>query len=139
MVYDDGTVLPWSTYSVVGTLDRYQKETGRKISGRELFDLAGTDPVAKKYVDRFYYYLALGCLSIGFALDPDLIVIGGAISCREDFKQQIDYQLEKIKKTSKTYTFNHTEIKAAQLGNTANLLGALFNHVYIHRCELKRE
>lgn len=51
-------------------------------------------------IDRFYLNLAKGIFNLQYIYDPKLILIGGAISQREDFidriNEKIDYLLEKI-------------------------------------------
>lgn len=136
MVFEEGKVKSWSSCSVVNILKKYLQEVPSSISGKELFDLAEKDNVAKKYVDKFYYHLALGCISVGFALDPDLIIIGGAISKRRDFETNIREQIRKIKSSNFEFSCNKTDIAVAELGNDANLYGALYNFLYVRQCEV---
>lgn len=136
MVFEKDTVRSWSSYSVVNTLKKYLEEVPSHISGKELFELAEEDETARKYVNKFYYYLALGCISVGFALDPDLIIIGGAVSKRQGFKKNILEQIERIKASDSNFACNKTEIAVAELGNDANLYGALYNFLYVRKCEI---
>lgn len=136
MVFEENSVKSWSSCSVVNTLKKYLQEVPSSISGKELFDLAEEDEIAKKYVDKFYYHMALGCISVGFALDPDLIIIGGAISKRKDFEKNIVKQMEDIKASNYEFSCNKTAIAVAELGNDANLYGALYNFLYVRQCEI---
>lgn len=136
MVFEENSVKSWSSCSVVNTLKKYLQEVPSSISGKELFDLAEKDEIARKYVDKFYYHMALGCISVGFALDPDLIIIGGAISKRKDFEKNILKQVEEIKASNYEFSCNKTDIAMAELGNDANLYGALYNFLYVRQCEI---
>lgn len=124
---EDGRIMPWSHYSVVNIINRYNEKNKCSVSAKELFDRAGEDQEANDFTEEFYRYLAVGSFSVAFALDPDLIVISGAISGREDFKERLNQQVEELKKECREYAQIPSEIVVSKIGNDANLYGALYH------------
>lgn len=129
IVYEDGLVHPWSDFSVVNTVNRYNRDIGTSISGIELFEQSDTDPEAARYVERFYHYLAAGCLSVAFALDPEAIIIGGAVSGRPDFRDHFQAAFQKLKDVNTMFEECKSAILVSELGNDANLYGALYHYL----------
>lgn len=125
--HENGRVLPWSQYSVVNITNRYNKNNQCSISSKELFDRPKEDEIAYGYTEEFYHYLAVGSLCTAFALDPEVIVISGAISGREDFKERLYRKVESLKRECKEYAQLPSEIVVSSLGNDANLYGALYH------------
>lgn len=137
LIYENGGFSSWSGYSVVNTVKRYNREQHKNLTGEELFRLAETDETAKMYTDRFYYYMAAGCLTVSFALDPDIILLGGAISKRMDLKEKLEEKLMQLKQEDETFAYSDTQVETAELGNDANLYGALYNFLYLETCILE--
>ncbi|MEQ3517332.1 ROK family protein [Enterococcus cecorum] len=80
------------------------------------------DPLALKVVDQVCYYLGLALGNIGNTLNPANIVIGGGVSAAGEFLRS------RVEKYFREFTFpqvrQSTEIKLAQLGNDAGVIGA---------------
>lgn len=134
---DGGIPKCWSAYSVVNTTKRYNREQNSSLTAKELFDRAPDDKIAAKYVDEFYYYLALGSLCIGFALDPDIILFGGEVSRRPDFLSKVKRQVERLTESVKDLSFFHAKLNTALLHNDANICGALYHFLQIGACSLE--
>ena len=135
IVQEDGKVFSWSTYSVVNTAAHYNRDQGTSLEAIELFDLAETQPLEKQYTDKFYHYLAMGCLIISLAVDPDIILIGGAISTRESFSDNLKEALINLEKDEALTEYGNAEIRVSNLGNDGNLYGALYNFIHVGTCE----
>ena len=99
------------------------------LSGLDVFKLYDEgDKVAVKEVNKYYYIMALGIYNIQYTYDPEVIILGGAISEREDYVDEINKHMD--------YLMNETEldgkikpyIKKCKYGNDANKLGALYNY-----------
>ncbi|WP_297633308.1 ROK family protein [uncultured Clostridium sp.] len=77
-------------------------------------------------IDKFYLNLAKGIFNLQYIYDPKLILLGGAISEREDFieriNEKLDYILEKVQ-IAKVKPI----VKACTHKGDANLIGALAN------------
>lgn len=123
--------LPWSDFSVVNTVKQYNRSMGTDMTAKQLFDAADQDREADRYVRRFYHYLAAGCMAVGFALDPEVIVIGGAVSVREDFETCLHSAMDQIVGDRLMLRQMKSEIRISQLGNDANLYGALFHYLHL--------
>lgn len=106
------------------------------INGKDVFDLCSKgDEIAIKEVNKYYYNMAVGIYNIQYTYDPEIIVLGGAISEREDYVEQIDKRLDKMVNGSLGLEGKiKPVIKRCIYGNDANKLGALYN--YIQRCNL---
>lgn len=83
-------------------------------------------------LDRFYLNLAKGIFNMQYFYDPEIILIGGAISQREDFiekiNEKIDYLLEKIEIAKVKPVLGACTHKG-----DANLIGALANFISEHQ------
>ena len=96
-----------------------------EINGKVIFDAAKAgDQVALDVLDNFYSYLAQGVVNLINILEPNVVVIGGGISAQKD------YIIQPIKQKVQAQMYGgldmKTEIKAAQLGNDAGIIGAAF-------------
>jgi glucokinase len=81
------------------------------------------DEVGKEIVDEFISYLACGIANVINIFQPNVLSIGGGV-CNEK-----DYLLVPLKKAvfGETYTregTRQTEIKIAEMGNDAGIVGA---------------
>lgn len=96
-----------------------------ELDGIKVFELydAGHPGIAQ-IVTHWARYLATGLYNIQYHIDPQYIVLGGAVSHRSDLLPLIEDQLQHI----------HNELpisrvravpKISQFGNDANLIGAL--------------
>lgn len=121
----------WSAYSVGNTLQRYESLTGKAVSGETLFASAagGCDEAAALCVKQFYRALAIGCISVYFALDPELIVLGGAISTRPDLIEILLTEIHSVLCANPGFPpEDFCPVQASSLANLANLYGALYHY-----------
>ena len=96
-------------------------------TGEKIFDAAENgNEICKEAIDRFYLNLAKGIFNLQYIYDPELILLGGAISERKDFIDKINEKLD--------YLINEVEdakirpiIKTCTHKKDANLIGALAN------------
>lgn len=116
--------------SPVNTASRYSKESGSTvaISGQELFDRAQAgEALAQKHVEQMLDSLGRGIQMISVALNPDRIMLGGAISEREglleDVTQRAQAYLERTQATDV-----ELDIMTCKFHNQANLIGAVSAH-----------
>ena len=96
-------------------------------TGEKIFDAAENgNEICKEAIDRFFLNLAKGIFNLQYIYDPELILLGGAISERKDFIDKINEKLD--------YLINEVEdakirpiIKTCTHKKDANLIGALAN------------
>lgn len=129
--YENKSFDTWSHTASTGTLIKnVERRIGvkdRQLNGFEVFKLADEDnKIAIEEIDKFYYGLAIGIYNIQYFYDPEIILIGGAISRREtlisEINKRLDHILEKVKIAN-----IYPKIKACHFLNDANLIGALYH------------
>lgn len=131
----------WEAYASVTALIRQTKEYAEKhpdsavraacgkdfeaLSGMTAFQLAKAgDAGAMEIVDTWITYVADGVVDMVNIFQPELLLIGGAIS-REGDALLVPLR-EKVERDMYKSRVKKTEIRAAQLGNDAGLIGAAF-------------
>ncbi|VEU82187.1 ROK family protein [Acholeplasma hippikon] len=108
-----------------------QELFGNQIqNGIDVFKLYDEkNPLAVNLVNRFYDHLSVGIANLAYALNPDLFVIGGGITARDSFVEELNvYVQDKLTKHLKRYT----KVAAAQFRNDAGMIGAFvhFKNTY---------
>lgn len=96
------------------------------VSGKTAFNaMRQGDTAAKAVVDNYIYYVAVGIANNINIFQPEVLCIGGGISKEGDY---LTLPVKQIVE-GENYTRNlskKTEIKTAQLGNDAGIIGAAF-------------
>lgn len=119
----------WSSCAAVGGLiTQVAKRKGLApdvLTGKEIFTLAENgDPDILDEIDKFFRRLAVGIYNLQFIIDPEKILIGGAISHREGFVERINETLQQLKYDQEGLT---VRVESCQFGNDSNLIGALYH------------
>ena len=95
-----------------------------RVSGRTAFDaMRKGDATAKKVVDNYIRYIAVGIVNVINALQPDVICIGGGISHEKD-NLLVPLRKHVSRGRYSIYSDNQTELCCAVLGNDAGIIGA---------------
>ena len=101
------------------------KDNLENVNGRTAFDAAKKgDTAAKEVVDMYIKYLACGLTNMVNIFQPQVLCIGGGV-CGEG-----DYLLKPLIKTIRRWEYggatqtNFSQIKIAELGNDAGIIGA---------------
>ncbi|PKM51308.1 MAG: glucokinase [Firmicutes bacterium HGW-Firmicutes-7] len=95
-----------------------------RMNAKIPFDAAQAgDPVAMGVIDNYVKYLAVGLVNVINMVQPEVIVLGGGISAQQDnllnpLKERIVNEIYGGAEAFKT------QIKIAELGNDAGLIGA---------------
>lgn len=134
----------WETYSSATGLTNMTKEavlearkTGRKTLIEELINgnvdncnarvaftaMKQGDEVGKEVVDRFISYLACGIANMINIFQPNILTIGGGV-CNEKDNLLIPLKKKVFEETYTREGSKQTEIKIAELGNDAGIVGA---------------
>ncbi|GAB6168320.1 ROK family protein [Clostridium carnis] len=116
-----------STMSFVRKVRKHYND--ESWNGEKVFKAAENgDEFCIKAIDTFYMNLAKGIYNLQYIYDPEIILLGGAISNREDFikriNEKIDYLLSKISIAKIKPIVNTCTHK-----KDANLIGALAHHL----------
>ena len=93
------------------------------VTGKTAFDYKETDPYAKAVVDSYIEHLALGITNFANIFRPETVLLGGGVCA------QGDALVKPLQKLLNEELFAgelgpQVEIRVAELGNTAGLLGA---------------
>ena len=80
-------------------------------------------------IDTFYKNLAKGIFNLQHIYDPEIILLGGAISNRKDFISRINHKLIDIRKNMDIDTLM-PNLDTCTHKKDANLIGALANFLY---------
>lgn len=119
--------------SPVSLAKRYNTKTGRNISGKEVFERAQAgDEVAQAEVEQAMQTLATLLYELQYSFDPELFIIGGAISKNEQLLPLLRAHLAKIKEHVEIADVM-PEITVCKYHEQANLLGAAIN--FEHKME----
>lgn len=134
--YDINSKEKFKTWSTVGSTTALAKMVAMRkgiseseLDGVKVFELAECgDEIAIEEVNKYYYYMAIGIYNIQYNYDPELIILGGAISERKDYINQIEKRIEFIMKENPDGKIKPI-IKKCLKGNDTNKLGALYNYL----------
>lgn len=124
MLLDKNTILSM-VGSVVHAAERYSARTGEQVDGKELFRrLEEEDSVAIEEVDTFLDSLSQGIHNLLVCFNPELLVLGGAISTRDGIVEQLTERVRGFLKVSGAVDID-VNIAPCRFHNDANLIGAV--------------
>lgn len=112
-----------------GLVWMYEEKTGEVLDGKEIFDKAEAGyEVAKQCVAQFYDCLATGIFNLIVSFDPEIVLIGGAISKREGFIQKMNETIEAIRlEYGDHLDVPLAKVKACTHFNDAGMIGGVAN------------
>lgn len=117
--------------STVNCIKAIAKELGvdyKTLDGKEIFDNKDNNPIYSKYVNKFYFVLAMGIFNLQYVTDPEMIVIGGGISSRDDLLEQVEKRLD-ILFNRFTHAYIRPVVVRCQYANDANIIGATYHFI----------
>ena len=131
----------WEAYASATALIRQTKFAMIKDPSSVMWEIAGTienvngltafdamrrgDETAKKVVDQYIEYIAVGLVNMINIFQPEVICIGGGVSKEGDTLIKPIKSYARLDRYSKNVA-TQTEIKTAELGNDAGIIGAAF-------------
>lgn len=99
------------------------------LDGVKVFELCSEgDEVSIKEVNKYYFTMAAGIYNIQYTYDPEVIILGGAISEREGYVDEINKRIDIMMNNGLEGTIKPV-LKTCKYGNDANKLGALYNYL----------
>ena len=118
-----------STIALVRTAAKLKNIEVSSIDGKKVFEMAEQgDKDCLEAISKFYFNFAKGIFNIQYMYDPEKIIIGGAISIREDFIERINEKLDFIMSSIEIAKVRPI-IQKCEFNNDANLIGALYNYL----------
>lgn len=114
--------------STTALIENVEKRKGFKrggFDGKKIFQLAKNgDIICIEEIDKMIKYLSEGIANICYIINPQVVVLGGGIMAQKHYlENKIKLSVSKML-TPKT--FENTEIKMAENGNDAGMLGAYY-------------
>ncbi len=117
-----------STYGLVKSYARKKNIDVNTVTGKIIFsEMDAGDEDARFCVDQFIKYFAQGIHNIQHTFDPELVLIGGGISEREDLISRINDALS-ILYGRFSVNPSRPNVGKCTFGADANLIGALYHH-----------
>ncbi|KII75311.1 ROK family protein [Vibrio renipiscarius] len=92
----------------------------------EMYDENHSEVIA--VVDKWLKYLATGIYNIQYSVDPEVIIIGGAISQRNDLIDLLNKTLDSMLAVLPVARIR-PNLEVSEFGNDANLVGALKHYL----------
>lgn len=118
-----------STKALVKKVAQKKEVDMESLSGEKIFMLADSgDKDCRQALDEFYHLLAVGIYNLQYIYDPNIILIGGGISAREEIIDEINAKLNNIL-TAINLARIKPNIKTCKFRQDANLLGAVYGFV----------
>ncbi|NAP00931.1 ROK family protein [Halomonas sp. MG34] len=115
-----------ATLSMVRKVAKRKNVEPESLSGEEIFALAASgDRICMEAIDDFFHLLAIGIFNLQYIYDPEIILIGGGISAREDLSERIYDKLDRILASYPKATIR-PKIGTCKFRQNANLLGAVY-------------
>lgn len=119
----------WSSLAATGGLIvQVAKRIGmdeKDLNGKIIFDMAEAgDLEVEDEIEKFYTRLSVGIYNLQYIIDPEKILIGGAISHREGFIERLNQHLSRMKQNQESLEI---QVERCQFGNDSNLIGALYH------------
>lgn len=132
--YDENSENKFQSWSKIAStavlVQNIAKRKGidcKEIDGIKAFELyEQNDKIAIEEVEKYFTYMAIGIYNIQYIYDPEVIVLGGAISERSDYIGKINKKIDRIMENNKDGKIRPV-VKRCIYGNNANILGALYN------------
>lgn len=123
------------TLSDLGTVVNAAKRIGERlvpmeeIDGVRAFELREEGIlIATEELKTMFYHLARSIFNLQYALDPELVVIGGAVSERAGFIEELNSYVDEVKASVPIAKIRPTVV-GCEFGNDANLIGATAFHL----------
>lgn len=114
-----------STYSILKRVAAEKQTDISTLSGEMVFSLADQgDEVCKKAISEFITMLSVGLYNIQYAYDPELILLGGGISQRDDLIIRLKKEMNRIVETVHEATIT-PKVDLCAFHADANLVGAV--------------
>ncbi len=100
-----------------------------ELDGMEVFRRYNSgDEQIISVVENWFRYLAITIYNIQYTIDPERILIGGAVSKQQNFLTKINEKLNQLM-SSISIAQIRPNIQVARFGNDANLIGALKHYL----------
>lgn len=123
--------LNWSeTGATIALIERVAKRKNidaSTLKGEEIFlGAKANDPDCLIELNDWYETLAIGIFNLQYIYDPEVIILGGAVSEQADLIVELNARINKLVQND-GYATVVPQIKKCLFNNDANLIGAVYN------------
>ena len=114
-----------------GVVEKYALKTGTELDGEAIYATADNgDETALEVLDEFYTSLARGIFNLSTAFDPEVVLIGGAVSQNNAFILRLQNEINELKAGHKDMKMIElAPIQACGFLNDAGMIGAVYNAI----------
>lgn len=121
-----GDLKTWSDFTIVNATKTYAAQTGERIDGYTLAERCRAgEPLVQALMEDFFLHTAMGVVTVQYYYDPEIILLGGALSKDDWIISNIKKSIEIIS-VGQDFDVHRPNFGACANGNDANLLGALY-------------
>lgn len=119
----------YSNYASTRALvEKASARLNEEIDGKEIFSRAQTgDTICQEILDEFYDDLSLGIYNIAYILNPEKILLGGAISQQECLIDEMKKRMDRFEYSFAKSLNEYVDIDRCKFLNDAGLVGCLCN------------
>ena len=112
-----------------GVVEKYALQNETELDGVAIYELAAAgDELALNVLDEFYGSLARGIFNLATAFDPEVVLIGGAVSQNDTFINRLQTEINQLKAGHRDMgNVNIAAVQACQFLNDAGIIGAVYN------------
>lgn len=113
-----------------GIVDAYAEKSGKELDGEEISRLYESgDKGAVEVMEEFLLNISTGIYNLIFALDPQKVLLGGAISANGMIMRKVREKVEElIEGHMDAKGVKLPSIEACKFSNDSGLIGALYNY-----------
>lgn len=114
-----------NTSSTLSLIKEYMKHKNieEQIEGHVVFDEGQRDSKVKEIINNWYNNIAVGIFNLSATFNPEKILIGGGVSVREEFIDELKEALSKID----CWEDVKSKIEPCYHKNEAGIIGAVYN------------
>lgn len=115
-----------------GIIDAYKREAKvEDATGEEVFEkYEAGEEIAVKVFKNFYKNLSVGIFNLIYSLDPEKVLIGGAISENKKVIKELNEYVLNIKNAHRDMkNLELAKIEPCKFNNDSGIIGALYNYL----------
>ena len=119
----------YSNYASTRALvEKANKKLNEEVDGKQIFERAESgDTVCEEILEQYFDDLSLGIYNLAYILNPDKILLGGAISQQECLIDKIKERMDRFEYSFSKSVDEYVEIDRFKFLNDAGLIGCLCN------------
>ena len=98
---------------------------GLDLNGKQIFEQKATNKDMQEIYSKWIMRLAIGVYNHIYSLNPEAVLIGGAISANEEFMKDLNDSILKVHPG----TLDYTKVLPCKFLNESGVVGAIYNYL----------